>query len=457
MTFARVAILAAAFVAAAVFSPFSAAGSEKVALSVAIDGAIGPASTRQLEEALDAAATRGAEVLILQIDTPGGLVTSMREMIADILASPVPVIGYVAPAGGHAASAGTYILYATHVAAMAPGTNLGAATPVEMGGLPSLPGGDKDKGDQKDATGRPAGDAMMAKVTNDAVALIRSLAELRGRNGDWGEKAVREAASLSANAALQEHVIDFVAHDTTELLQLADGRTVDVASRKVVLATKGLPVETLEPGWFIRLLAVITDPNIAIILMLVGVYGIVFEFTSPGAVAPGVIGTICLVLGLYALNLLPINYTGLALMLLGVAFLVVEAFNPTVVLGLSGVAAFLFGAAMLLRVEGPGFAMSWAVIGPAAALTLGLALLTGTYLWAARSNPPRVGGEAMRGLPAEILDWQGGEGHVLAQGERWRAKADEPIAPGDSVEVTDVSDLVLTVRRRDAGKNGAKQ
>ncbi|SDA89529.1 NfeD family protein [Mesorhizobium qingshengii] len=460
MTFARVALLAAAFVAAAVVSPFSSAGSERVALSVAIDGAIGPASTRQLEEALDVAARRDASVLILQLDTPGGLVTSMREMIADILASPVPVIGYVAPAGGHAASAGTYILYATHIAAMAPGTNLGAATPVEMGGLPSLPGGEKDNGpakDEKDATGRPAGDAMMAKVTNDAVALIRSLAELRGRNGDWGEKAVREAASLSANAALQEHVIDFVAHDTTELLQLADGRTVDVAGKKEVLATKGLPVETLEPGWFIQLLAIITDPNTAIILMLVGVYGIIFEFTSPGAVAPGVIGTICLVLGLYALNLLPINYTGLALMLLGIAFLVVEAFNPTVVLGLGGVAAFLFGAAMLLRVEGPGFAMSWAIIGPAAALTLGLALLTGTYVWAARRNPPRVGGEAMRGLPAEILDWQGGEGHVLAQGERWRAKADEPVAPGDSVEVTDVSDLVLTVRRRDAARNGAKQ
>ena len=456
MTFARVALLAATFTVAAVFSPFSSAGSEKVALSVAIDGAIGPASTRQLEEALDVAAKRDAEVLILQLDTPGGLVTSMREMIADILASPVPVIGYVAPAGGHAASAGTYILYATHVAAMAPGTNLGAATPVEIGGLPSLPGGEKDK-DQKDATGRPEGDAMMAKVTNDAVALIRSLAELRGRNGDWGEKAVREAASLSANAALQEHVIDFVAHDTTELLQLADGRTVDVAGRKEVLATKGLPVETLEPGWFIRLLAVITDPNTAVILMLVGIYGIIFEFTSPGAVAPGVIGTVCLVLGLYALNLLPINYTGLALMLLGIAFLVVEAFNPTVVLGLGGVGAFLLGAAMLLRVEGPGFAMSWAVIGPAAALTLGLALLTGTYVWAARKNPPRVGGEAMRGQPAEILDWQGGEGHVLALGERWRAKADGPVAPGDSVEVIDVSDLVLTVRRREAGDNGARQ
>jgi len=259
---------------------------------------------------------------------------------------------------------------------------------------------------------------------------------------------VREAASLSANAALQEHVIDFVARDTTELLQLADGRTVEVSGKKQVLATKGLPVETLDPGWFIRLLAVITDPNIAIVLMLVGVYGIVFEFTSPGAVAPGVIGTICLVLGLYALNLLPINYTGLALMLLGIAFLIVEAFNPTVVLGLGGVSAFLLGAAMLLKIEGPGFEMSWAVIGAAAALTLGLALLTGSYLWAARRSLPRVGAQAMHGLPAEILDWSQGEGHVLAQGERWRAKADEPLAPGDSVEVAEVKDLVLTVRRR---------
>ncbi|PBB18189.1 nodulation protein NfeD [Mesorhizobium sp. WSM4313] len=454
MTFARVALFAVALLAAAAVSSFSSTGSGKVALSVAIDGAIGPASTRQLEEALDTAAQRNAEVLVLQLDTPGGLVTSMREMIADILASPVPVIGYVAPAGGHAASAGTYILYATHVAAMAPGTNLGAATPVEMGGLPSLPGGDKDK-NQK-GVAEPPGDEMMAKVTNDAVALIRSLAEMRGRNGDWGEKAVREAASLSANAALQEHVIDFVARDTTELLQLADGRTVDVASAKKVLATEGLPVETLEPGWFIRLLSVITDPNTAVILMLVGVYGLVFEFTSPGAVAPGVIGTICLVLGLYALNLLPINYTGLALMLLGIAFLIIEAFNPTVVLGLGGVAAFLLGSAMLLRIEGPGFAMSWAVIGPAAVLTLGLALLTGTYVWTARRNPPRVGGEAMRGLPVEIIDWQGGEGHVLALGERWRARADEPVVPGDRVEVIDVSDLVLTVRRRDASNNGVK-
>nr|WP_302896862.1 nodulation protein NfeD [Mesorhizobium sp. LMG 17147] len=457
-------MLAAAFVAVAAVCPSSATGEangrEKIALRVEIDGAIGPASARQLEEALAVAADRNVEALILQMDTPGGLVTSMREMIAGILASPVPVIGYVAPAGGHAASAGTYILYATHVAAMAPGTNLGAATPIEMGGpLPSFPDGGKNDGPEgdKDKKNAPAGDAMIAKATNDAVALIRSLAELRGRNAEWGEKAVREAASLSAGAALQQHVIDFVARDTTELLQLADGRTVEIAGKKEALATKGLPVETLEPGWLIRLLAVITDPNIAVILMLVGVYGLVFEFTSPGAVAPGVIGTICLLLGLYALNLLPISYAGLALMLLGIIFLVVEALNPTVVLGLGGVAAFLLGAAMLLRIEGPGFEMSWAVIGTAAVLTLGLALLTGSYLWAVRKNVPRVGAQAMQGLPAEVLDWQGSEGHVLARGERWRAKADEPLAVGDSVEVADVRDLVLTIRRRNVRSDGARQ
>ncbi|TGQ34705.1 MULTISPECIES: nodulation protein NfeD [unclassified Mesorhizobium] len=463
MKLARVALVAAAFVAAAIVWPSfvteEASGRERVALRVEIDGAIGPASAMQIEEALAVAAERNAEVLILQMDTPGGLVTSMREIIADILASPVPVIGYVAPAGGHAASAGTYILYATHVAAMAPGTNLGAATPIEMGGpLPSFPGGDDKNNDAgKDQKNAPAGDAMIAKATNDAVALIRSLAELRGRNAEWGEKAVREAASLSASAALQERVVDFIARDTTELLQLADGRTVEVSGRKQALATKGLPVETLEPGWLIQLLAVITDPNIAVILMLVGVYGLVFEFMSPGAVAPGVIGTICLLLGLYALNLLPISYAGLALMLLGIVFLVVEAFNPTVVLGLGGVAAFLLGAAMLLRIEGPGFEMSWAVIGTAAFLTLGLALLTGSYLWAVRKNVPRVGAQAMQGLPAKVLDWQGGEGHVLAGGERWRAKADEPLAVGDSVEVADVRGLVLTIRRRNVGNDGARQ
>jgi len=460
---ARAALFAAALVAAAAADPSPAAGEEsdraRLALAIEIDGAIGPATARHVKEALAISTERHAEVVILRLNTPGGLVTSTREIIADILASPVPVVGYVAPSGGHAASAGTYILYATHLASMAPGTNIGAATPVEMGGpMPWLPDDsnrDKDGGegkDQKSPATPPSQDAMTAKITNDAVAFIRSLAELHGRNADWAEKAVREAATLSTNAALQARVIDVVARDTTELLKLVDGKIVEVAGNKRALATKGLPVETLEPGWLIQLLAVITNPNTAVILMLIGVYGLVFEFSSPGAVAPGVIGTICLLLGLYALNLLPINYAGLALMLLGLAFLVVEVFNPTVVLGLGGVIAFLLGAAMLLKVEPPGYQMSWIVIGSAAALTLGLALLTGGYVWASRRNPPRAGAQAMHGLPAEILDWSGDEGHALAQGERWRAQGEEAFVPGESVEVTGIKDLTLTVRRRQMRK-----
>jgi membrane-bound serine protease (ClpP class) len=451
------ALLWAAALLAAIAALPPAAGEEsqraRLALVIEIDGAIGPATSRHVHEALGEAAQRNAEVVILRMNTPGGLVSSTREIIADILASPVPVVGFVAPSGGHAASAGTYILYATHIAAMAPGTNIGAATPVEIGSpSPWLPGsGDDQNKDEKNPA--PSGDAMTAKITNDAVAFIRSLAELRGRNVDWAEKAVREAATLSTSAALDAHVIDIVAGDTTELLSRIDGRTVDLPGGKRVLATKGLPVETIEPGWLIKLLAVVTDPNVAVILMLVGVYGLVFEFTSPGAVAPGVIGTISLLVGLYALNLLPIDYAGLALMLLGIGMLVVEAFNPTVAVGLGGITAFLLGAAMLLKVEAPGYQISWVVIGSAGALTLALALLTGTYVWASRKNPPRVGAPAMRGTTAEIIDWSGHDGHALAQGERWRARGQESFVPGERVEVTDVSDLTLSVRRRELKAN----
>jgi membrane-bound serine protease (ClpP class) len=454
---ARAALLAAALVAALAVAPSFVAGEESsranLALTIEIDGAIGPATARHLKEALATATERLAEVVILRLNTPGGLVTSTREIIADVLASPVPVVGYVAPSGGHAASAGTYILYATHVAAMAPGTNLGAATPVQLGGpMPELPGtGDRDKngGNDEQGTKPSTSDAMTAKVTNDAVAFIRSLAELRGRSADWAEKAVREAASLSANAALEARVIDLVARDTDELLERIDGRTVEVVGgSKRPLATKGLAVETLEPGWLIRLLSVITDPNVALILMLVGVYGLIFEFSTPGAVAPGVIGTICLLLGLYALNMLPIDYTGLALVLMGIAFLIVEAFNPTVVLGLGGLAAFLLGAAMLFKVEAPGYQLSWAIVGTAAAAFFGLTMLASSYLWVARRTPVRVGAQAMRGLPAEILDWSGDAGHVIAQGERWQARGEGAFAPGETVEVTTVDGLTLVVRRR---------
>jgi membrane-bound serine protease (ClpP class) len=430
----------------------SAEESGRPALMIEIDGAIGPATARYVKEALTTAGERRVDAVILRLNTPGGLATSMREIIADVLGSSVPVIGYVAPSGAHAASAGTHILYATHIAAVAPGTNLPAATPVQIGGpLPGLPGSapDKDGKDKKDDAQQPAlKDAMMAKTTNDAVALIRSLAELRGRNADWAEKAVREAASLSASGALQMNVIDLVVRNPTELLQLIDGRTVELAGGDMrQLATKGLTIERLDPGWLIRFLSVITDPNVAFILLIVGIYGLIFEFSTPGAIAPGVVGTICLLLGLYALNMRPINYAGLALMLLGIAFLVVEIFNPTVVLGL-GVAAFLLGAAMLFKIEAPGYRLSWTVVIIAMAMIVSLTVVVLGSLWRARRNLARVGGQAMRGLPAEVLDWSGREGHVFAHGERWQAHGVEALTPGEMVEVAGIKDLTLVVRRR---------
>lgn len=436
--------------------PASAGESGGLALTISIDGAIGPASASYVKEALLKAAERRAEVVVLRINTPGGLTTSMREIIADVLASPVPVVGYVAPSGAHAASAGTYILYATHIAAMAPGTNLGAATPVQIGSpIPGLPGGKPDKND-KDTGARPK-DAMSEKATNDAVALIRSLAELHGRNADWAEKAVREAASLSAGAALQEHVIDLIAKSPTELLKQIDGRSVEVAGQARRLATRDAVLEAIDPGWASRFLAVITDPNVALILLLIGVYGLIFEFTSPGAVAPGIVGTICLLLGLYALNLLPINYAGLALILIGIALLTIEAFNPTVVLGSGGLVAFVLGAVMLFKFEAPGFQLSWTVVGLTTALFASLVLFVLGSVWRARKGPVRLGAQAMRGLSAEVLDWTENEGHVFAQGERWKARSSEAFKPGDVVEVANIIDLTLVVRRGPAlaGKRGA--
>jgi membrane-bound serine protease (ClpP class) len=451
----QAALLAATAAVALLASPLAAPAGEnssKLALTISVDGAIGPATARYVKDALTKASERRAEVVVLRMNTPGGLATSMREIIADVLASPVPVVGYVAPSGAHAASAGTYILYATHIAAMAPGTNLGAATPVQIGGpLPGLPDAtpdksDKDKKDGSDEKPKTK-DAMMAKATNDAVALIRSLAELRGRNADWAEKAVREAASLSANAALQEKVIDLIARDQAELLTQIDGRAVEIAGETRHLATREAAREAMDPGWIARFLRVITDPNIAFILMLVGIYGMIFELSSPGAVAPGVIGAICLLLGLYALNMLPINYAGLGLILLGITLLVIEAFNPTVVLGLGGIIAFVLGAVMLFEIEAPGYHLSWWTIGIAAAIFVSLILVVLGSLWRARKGPVRLGAQAMRGLSAEILDWSESEGHVFTQGERWQARSTEAFKPGDVVEVANVVDLTLVVRR----------
>ena len=454
----RATLVVAAAAVALVVSSLAASAEEansKLALTISVDGAIGPATARYVKDALTKASERHAEVVVLRMNTPGGLSTSMREIIADVLASRVPVVGYVAPSGAHAASAGTYILYATHIAAMAPGTNLGAATPVQIGGpLPGLPDATPDKSDKEKKDGSSdqqpkTKDAMMSKATNDAVALIRSLAELRGRNADWAEKAVREAASLSANAALQANVIDLVARDQDELLRQIDGRVVEVAGGDTRhLATREAAREAVDPGWISRLLRVITDPNVAFLLMLVGIYGLIFELSSPGAVAPGVIGTICLLLGLYALNMLPINYAGLGLILLGITLLVIEAFNPTVVLGLGGIIAFVLGAVMLFEIEAPGFRLSWPVIGITAAMFIGLILVVLGSLRRARRGPIRLGAQAMRGLSAEILDWSESEGHVFTQGERWQARGTEAFKPGEVVEVANIVDLTLVVRRR---------
>jgi membrane-bound serine protease (ClpP class) len=296
---------------------------------------------------------------------------------------------------------------------------------------------------------------MTAKMTNDAVAFIRSLAELRHRNADWAEEAVREAASLSSQAALGRGVIDLVAQTPEELLARIDGREVQVLGERRRLATADLPIRAEEPSWLIRLLATITDPNVAFILMMVGVYGLIFEFSNPGTVAPGVIGAICLVLGLYALNMLPVDYTGLALMLLGLAFLVAEAFNPTVVLGLGGLVAFLLGAMMLIDTDAPEFQLSWTVVGGALGASIGLLTLTLGYVWRARHQPVRTGTVAMLGQPAEVLDWTGQEGHVLALGERWQARASQPLTPGEHVQIAGIQGLMLEVRRTPAAAMGS--
>ena len=459
----RAALVAAILVVALVVSrpPAAAGETGALALTIAIDGAIGPATAGYVKDALATAAERRAEVVILRMNTPGGLSTSMREIITDVLSSPVPVIGYVAPSGAHAASAGTYILYATHIAAMAPGTQLGAATPVQIGGpLPGLPNTtpEKEGKEKKEGEHQPESkDAMTAKITNDAVALIRSLAEMRGRNADWAERAVREAATLTATGALQAGVINLIARDQADLLRQVDGRPVEIGGQTRHLATKDAVIEAIDPGWISRFLAVITDPNVALILMMVGVYGLIFEFASPGMIAPGVVGTICLLLALYAFNLLPVNYAGLGLMLVGMTLLTIEAFNPTFVLGVGGVIAFVLGAVMLFRGEAPGFRLSWWVISIVVAVFVGLVLVVLSSLLRARKGPVRVGAQAMRGLSAEVLDWSGSEGHVFTHGERWQARGAETFKPGDVVEVANIADLTLVVRRRPAlaGEGGS--
>ena len=415
-----------------------------------IAGAIGPATGEYVSRSLDQAARARAQLVVLEIDTPGGLDASMRSIVKDIVASPVPVAVYVAPQGARAASAGTYILYAAHIAAMAPATNLGAATPIAIG-LPS-PGREPEpagRASSAAAPGETGHDTSSAKRINDAAAYIRSLAQLRGRDSAWAEQAVRESVSLSASDALARKVIDLVAVDVGDLLRKLDGRVLklgDSQGSSVKLATARAAVVPLEPDWRTRLLSVISDPSLVLILMMVGVYGLLFEFMNPGFVAPGVIGGVAILLALWGLQMLPVNYAGLALILLGIAFFVAEAFLPSYgALGIGGVAAFAFGALLLIDSELPGFGIPPSLIVIVTLVSAALVLAIAGMAAKARRRPVVSGTRRMIGALGEVIEFGGAEGWAAVDGERWRVRAAQPLHAGQRVRITRIDGLTLDV------------
>ncbi len=402
-----------------------------VASLLTVDGPIGPAYADYIERGIAQAADRGRRLVILQLDTPGGLDTAMRVAVRAILAAPIPVACFVAPSGARAASAGTYILYACHLAAMAPGTNLGAATPIQVGAGPDPPGAKSNQ---------PS--TMENKAVNDAAAYLRGLAQLRGRNAVWAEASVRQSLSLSAEEALAAKVIDIVARDSAGLLTQAHGRSVTVRGQPWQVDSAGAIILEAPPDWRTRLLAVITNPSVALILLSLGAYGLLFEFMSPGAVLPGVVGAICLLLGLYGLQLLPINYSGLGLIFFGLACMIAEAFLPSFgVIGFGGVIAFVIGALLLLDSEAPGFGVP---LGLVAGVAVTAALLVGaTARIALRTRrKPRVGALAsLEGSTGEVL----GEGWANVGGETWQVAAETPLVRGQRIRVMGRRGRVLLV------------
>lgn len=430
-----------------------------------LTGAIGPASAAYVVHGLEDAHKQGAQLVVLQMDTPGGLDASMRQIIQAILASPVPVAGYVAPGGARAASAGTYILYACHIAAMAPATNLGAASPVAIGIGGHAPSGPApNPANPANPTANPASapaapaatssneDTLARKQMHDAAAYIRGLAQLRGRNAEWGERAVREAVSLDASEAANQRVIDLIANDVPDLLKQVDGRVLRTVTGPVTLHTAGVQTVTLEPGWRNHFLAVITDPSLALLLLTVGVYALIFEFSTPGMVVPGILGAMCILVALYGLQMLPINYAGLALISLGLGCMVAEAFLPTFgALGVGGIVAFILGAVMLIDTQTPGFGVPLPLIVSMAFMSLTVILLLSSMAVRARRRPAVAGGDTIIGMTGELLELDPTDpndpaaGWAQVHGERWRVHCTGRLARGDRVRVTARRGLTLDV------------
>ena len=420
-----------------------------------IEGAIGPATSHHITKALEKAADDNVELVVIRLDTPGGLVDSLRVIVQDVLSSPVPVCTYVAPNGARAASAGTYLSYASHISAMCPVSNIGSSTPVSMGStpnnVPGVPGTPESPNESDETADAPenGASAMDRKILEDSVAYIKSLAELRGRNVEWAEKTVREAANLTASEALELNVTDYIAQDVQDLLEQIHGSTIEnVNGNTVVMDTADAMVVEIETDWVYEFLKIITNPNVAYLLLIVGINAIIIELYNPGLGGAGILGIICLVLGAYALHLLPLNYAGLALLVVGVILFIAEAITPSYgIFGLGGIVSFIAGSLLLYDTDIPAFQISFAVVGAISTVTALLLIFVIRTALKQRKKGPVSGLDGLIGKEGRVLADFTDEGRVFAEGETWTATADVPLARNDKVVVRDINGLTLKVER----------